>query len=80
LINDDLDLFLQTITDDEVLSNVNADLSDEDKFLEVYRREVMKTAIDGRYSGLYLHVLKIVNVILQTSWFPTNSTHRAVFY
>jgi hypothetical protein len=51
LINDDLDLFLHTITEDEILATMGEDLSEEDKFMHVYRQEVMRTVIDGRYSG-----------------------------
>ena len=49
---DELDLLLHTITDDDILSRVNQCTSDEEKYNLVFREEVMKTVIDGRYSGL----------------------------
>ena len=50
--DNDLDLFLHTVTDDEIMAKLNSDMSVEEKFRIVYQEEVMRTVIDGRYSGI----------------------------
>ena len=59
MIDDDLEMFLHTITDDDIISRMDKDLAGEEKFLFVYREEIMKTVIDGRYSGMYIELKRI---------------------
>ena len=50
-MDNDLDLFLQTITEDQILEKLGDGLTAKDRSMLVYRKEVMQTVIDGRYSG-----------------------------
>lgn len=53
-------LFLHTISDEEILNELDDDVCDKEKSLHVYKQEVMKTIIDGRYSGKSWYMTRIV--------------------
>ena len=44
--------FLSLITEDEIFNSTNETMTNEEKVRHVYRIEVMKTSVDGRYSGM----------------------------
>lgn len=44
--------FLSLITEDEIFDSINDTMTDEEKVRHVYQLEVMKTSVDGRYSGM----------------------------
>ena len=62
LVGDDVDVFLHTITEGDILETTRQGLSDENRFIYIYRQEVMRTAVNGRYSGMTLMV-KIIIIV-----------------
>ena len=49
---DRVDGFLSMMTDDEIFGSLNENMTLEEKVKYVYQCEIMKTAIDGCYSGM----------------------------
>ena len=44
--------FLSLITEDEIFNSLDDAMSYEEKVRHVYQLEIMKTSVDGRYSGM----------------------------
>ena len=44
--------FVFLIMEDEIFNSTNETMTNEEKVCHVYRLEVMKTSVDGHYSGM----------------------------
>ena len=54
------------MTDDEIFGSLNENMTLEEKVKYVYQREIMKTSIDGRYSGMSQLTYKALKEGMQT--------------
>ena len=58
--------FIQTITTDDILNSVSHLKKASERTMAMYRKEVMSTLVDGRYSGLFQSYL-FSNILVQLS-------------
>ncbi|XP_028418296.1 uncharacterized protein LOC114543566 [Dendronephthya gigantea] len=62
---DRVDGFLSLITDDDVYGGLKDNMTMNDRVSYVYMREIMKTSVDGRYSG-YLQIVLLAGLLKTT--------------
>ena len=66
LVGYDVDVVLHTITEDDILENMPQGLSDENRFVYIYRQEVMRTAVIAVTRVLMVEINIIINFIFNT--------------